>query len=65
MTVTLCSNQDYDARVASIAAISLGGDAEFKTWRAEQFRSRVNQDYAWFTDKLHGAMGYRADQPEY
>ena len=62
--MTIESNQDYSAKVARIAAIPLQGDTEFKAWRAEQFRSRVNQDYAWFTDKLHGAMGYRADQPE-
>ena len=62
--MTLESSQDYSAKVARIAAIALGGTEEFKAWRAEQFRSRVNQDSAWFTDKLHGAMGYRAAQPE-
>ena len=58
------SNQDYATKVARVAAITLQGDAEFKAWRAEQYRSTVNRDYAWFTDKLHQAMGYRADQPE-
>ena len=64
MTVTFCSNQDYDTKAASIAAISLRGSADHKAWRAETFRCSVNDDYAWFTYKLHGAMGYRADQPE-
>ena len=64
MTVILKSNQDYAARAAKIAAICLQGDAEFKAWRAEQYRGQVNSDYAWFTDKLHQAMGYRADQTE-
>ena len=65
MTVTLCSNQDFATRVASIAAISLQGSADHKAWRAEHYRTTVNRDYAWFTDKLHRAMGYRADQAEY
>lgn len=58
------SNQDFATKAARIAAICLQGDAEFKAWRAEQYRGQVNRDYAWFTGKLHEAMGYRADQPE-
>lgn len=61
----LCSNQDYATTSARIAAITLQGSDDHKAWRAEYYRSQVNKDYAWFTDKLHQAMGYRADQFEY